>query len=57
MILSMLSAVHITLTELMPQKVFADTTSDGNYEYSVSGDEVTITGHTCSAAKVELVLR
>ena len=39
---------------LMPQMVFADTTTDGNFEYSVSEetDEVTITKYTGSDTNV-----
>lgn len=39
---------------LMPQMVFAETTADGNFEYSVSGDEVKITKYTGSATEVTI---
>ena len=37
---------------LMPQMVFAETTTDGNYEYSVTDNKVTITKYTGSATEV-----
>ena len=37
---------------LMPQMVFAETTTDGNYEYSVTDNKITITKYTGSATEV-----
>ena len=39
---------------LLPTTVFADTTADGNFEYSVSDNEVTITKYTGSAAEIAI---
>ena len=39
---------------LMPQMVFAETTADGNFEYSVTGDEVTITKYTGDATALTI---
>ena len=39
---------------LVPTTVFAETTSDGSFDYSVSGDEVTIDKYKGSATAVEI---
>lgn len=52
-IFSLLLAICMVLM-LVPTTVFAETTSDGSFDYSVSGDEVTIDKYKGSATAVEI---